>query len=118
VGDTLGAYHDTEWGVPLHDDGLLFEQLVLQGFQAGLSWITVLRKREAFQSAFDGFDVPKVAAYDEAKVDQLLDDAGIIRNRAKIRVHLGFRGRHADPGWPKVLRRHAGRDRALPSHQR
>jgi DNA-3-methyladenine glycosylase I len=88
VGDTLGAYHDTEWGVPLHDDGLLFEQLVLQGFQAGLSWITVLRKREAFQSAFDGFDVPKVAAYDEAKVDQLLDDAGIIRNRAKIEAAI------------------------------
>ncbi|NOQ54636.1 MAG: DNA-3-methyladenine glycosylase I [Thermoplasmata archaeon] len=88
VGDLMGAYHDTEWGVPLHDDRLLFEQLVLQGFQAGLSWITVLRKREAFKRAFDDFDVVKVAAYDEAKVGELVGDAGIIRNRAKIEATI------------------------------
>jgi DNA-3-methyladenine glycosylase I len=84
VGEPMATYHDTEWGVPLHDDGPLFEQLVLQGFQAGLSWVTVLRKREAFRRAFDGFDVVRVAAYDEARVARLLEDADIIRNRAKI----------------------------------
>jgi DNA-3-methyladenine glycosylase I len=84
----MGAYHDNEWGTPLHDDRQLFEQLVLQGFQAGLSWTTVLNKREAFQKAFDGFDVAKVAAYDEAKVARLLGDAAIIRNRAKINAAI------------------------------
>ncbi len=86
--EPLATYHDTEWGVPLHDDRLLFEQLVLQGFQAGLSWVTVLRKREAFKRAFDDFDVVKVAAYDEAKVARLVGDAGIIRNRAKIEAAI------------------------------
>ena len=78
------AYHDEEWGVPLHDDRLLFEFLVLEGAQAGLSWRTVLRKRDAYRRAFDGFDPRKVVAYDKRKIAALLADAGIIRNRAKI----------------------------------
>ena len=78
------AYHDQEWGVPLRDDRALFEMLILEGFQAGLSWITILRKRENFRRAFDGFDPAKLAAYDERKVAALLADPGIVRNRAKI----------------------------------
>jgi DNA-3-methyladenine glycosylase I len=78
------AYHDEEWGVPLHDDRLLFEFLVLEGAQAGLSWATILRKRDAYQRAFDSFDPRKVARYDKRKVALLLADAGIVRNRAKI----------------------------------
>ena len=78
------AYHDLEWGVPLHDDQLLFEFLLLEGVQAGLSWLTVLRKRENYRQAYDGFDPVKVAAYDEAKMNELLQNAGIIRNRQKI----------------------------------
>jgi DNA-3-methyladenine glycosylase I len=78
------AYHDREWGVPVHDDRVLFEFLVLEGAQAGLSWITVLRKREAYRRAFDGFDPEKVARYDARKIARLLGDAGIVRNRAKI----------------------------------
>lgn len=77
-------YHDMEWGVPLHDDKSIFEFLVLEGMQAGLSWQTVLRKRENFRKAFDGFDPRKVAKYDVRKVKSLLGDAGIIRNRLKI----------------------------------
>lgn len=80
----MGAYHDAEWGVPLHDDRALFELLVLEGFQAGLSWSTVLRKRKAFQEAFDNFDAKKVAFYDDHKVTRLLGNEGIIRNRLKI----------------------------------
>jgi len=79
-------YHDEEWGVPVLDDQKLFEFLILETFQAGLSWITVLRKRENFRKAFDGFDVEKVAAFDEAKIASLMEDAGIIRNGAKIRA--------------------------------
>ncbi|MGI9493787.1 MAG: DNA-3-methyladenine glycosylase I, partial [Geminicoccaceae bacterium] len=78
------AYHDDEWGVPERDDRRLFEMLILEGFQAGLAWITVLRKRENFKSAFDGFDLSKVAGYDQVKVDALLKDDGIIRHRGKI----------------------------------
>jgi DNA-3-methyladenine glycosylase I len=78
------AYHDEEWGVPEHDDRALFEKLMLDGFQAGLSWITVLRKREAFRAAFDHFDPERIARYDNAKIDALMQDKGIIRNRAKI----------------------------------
>ncbi len=78
------AYHDEEWGVPVHDDRLLFEFLVLEGAQAGLSWITILRKREAYQRLFDDFDPETVATYDRRKVALLLKDAGIVRNRAKI----------------------------------
>ena len=77
-------YHDQEWGVPLHDDRLLFEFLVLEGAQAGLSWQTILRKRENFRKAFDGFDPVKIAGYGEADRQRLLADAGIIRNRLKI----------------------------------
>jgi DNA-3-methyladenine glycosylase I len=78
------AYHDTEWGVPLHDDRALFEFVILEGAQAGLSWITILRKRAAYRSAFDGFDPATVAGYDEHKQAELLGNAGIIRNRQKI----------------------------------
>ncbi|WIG59523.1 MAG: DNA-3-methyladenine glycosylase [Ktedonobacterales bacterium] len=77
-------YHDEEWGVPLHDDRRLFEFIVLEGAQAGLSWETILRKREHYRAVFDDFDVAAVAAYDERKVAALLADAGIVRNRAKI----------------------------------
>jgi DNA-3-methyladenine glycosylase I len=82
-------YHDVEWGVPLHDDRQLFELLVLEGAQAGLAWITILRKREGYRSSFDGFDAARVAAYDEADVARLLADPGIVRNRAKIRSTIG-----------------------------
>lgn len=78
------AYHDEEWGVPEHDDRALFEKLMLDGFQAGLSWITVLRKREAFRAAFDHFDPEKIARYKRPKIESLMQNAGIIRNRAKI----------------------------------
>jgi DNA-3-methyladenine glycosylase I len=78
------AYHDTEWGVPEWDDRALFEKLILDGFQAGLSWITILRKREAFRAAFDGFDPHVIARYDAGKIELLMQDAGIVRNRAKI----------------------------------
>jgi DNA-3-methyladenine glycosylase I len=79
------AYHDDEWGVPVHDDRRLFEMLVLEGAQAGLSWITILRRRAGYRRAFDDFDPAVVAEYGDAKVDQLLQDTGIIRNRAKVR---------------------------------
>jgi len=78
------AYHDTEWGVPLHDDRRLFEFLILEGAQAGLSWDTILRKRENYRTAFDGFDVNKVARYTDKKIDKLLQNDGIIRNRLKV----------------------------------
>ena len=78
------AYHDAEWGVPLHDERALFELLVLEGFQAGLAWITILRKREAFRRAFDGFDPERVARFGAARVERLLADAGIVRHRGKI----------------------------------
>ena len=77
-------YHDKEWGVPVHDDGKLFEMLVLEGFQAGLSWECILNKREAFRNAFDGFDVRKVAGYGEEKIESLMQNTGIVRNRLKI----------------------------------
>jgi DNA-3-methyladenine glycosylase I len=77
-------YHDHEWGVPNHDERHLFEMLILEGAQAGLSWLTILRKRENYRKAFDGFDAEKVAAYNEADVARLLDDPGIVRNRLKI----------------------------------
>jgi DNA-3-methyladenine glycosylase I len=80
------AYHDQEWGVPVHDDRVLFEFLILEGMQAGLSWSTILRKRENFRLAFDGFDPIKIAAYEEGKVAELLNNAGIIRNKLKVRA--------------------------------
>ena len=82
------AYHDEEWGVPELDSRALFEKLLLDGFQAGLSWITILRKREAFRAAFDGFDPAKIARYDAAKLAALMNDAGIVRNRAKIEASV------------------------------
>ena len=78
------AYHDDEWGVPEYDDRALFEKLILDGFQAGLSWITILRKRENFRKAFDNFEPAKIARYDAKKIEALMNDAGIVRNRAKI----------------------------------
>ena len=79
------AYHDTEWGVPVHDDRVWFEFLTLEGAQAGLSWTTILRKREAYRKAFAGFDPRKVARFDEARMAKLLENPGIVRNRLKIR---------------------------------
>ena len=81
-------YHDEEWGVPKHDDRDLFELLVLESFQAGLSWITVLKKREAFRKAFDNFDVVKVAGYDDKKIEELLSNERIIRSRGKINASI------------------------------
>ena len=87
LGDPLYLdYHDNEWGVPVHDDQKLFEFLILEGAQAGLSWITILRKRENYRAAFDGFDPEKVARYTDDKIAALLLDPGIIRNRLKIRA--------------------------------
>ncbi len=77
-------YHDQEWGVPVHDDRLMFEFLILEGFQAGLSWRTILYKRENFRQAFDQFDPERIASYDDNKIGELLSNAGIIRNRSKI----------------------------------
>jgi len=77
-------YHDQEWGVPAHDDQRLFEMLILEGAQAGLSWITILRKRENYRAAFDNFDVQKVARYNDDKIHQLLQNKGIVRNRLKV----------------------------------
>lgn len=82
-------YHDREWGVPVHDDRKLFEFLILEGAQAGLSWITILRKRENYRLAFDDFDPEKVALYGEDKIAELLDNPGIVRNRLKIRSAVG-----------------------------
>ena len=82
-------YHDEEWGVPVHDDRRLFEMLILEGAQAGLSWITILRKRGAYRKAFDRFDPRKVATYDARRRRALLSDAGIVRNRAKIDAAIG-----------------------------
>ncbi|NWG47089.1 MAG: DNA-3-methyladenine glycosylase I [Alphaproteobacteria bacterium] len=82
------AYHDTEWGVPERDDRALYEKLVLDGFQAGLAWITVLRKREAFRAAFKGFDPARVARFGERDIERLLADAGIIRHRGKIEAAI------------------------------
>jgi DNA-3-methyladenine glycosylase I len=81
----MRAYHDEEWGVPCHDDAYLFEMLVLEGAQAGLSWSTILNKRENYRRALDGFDVDLIASYDEAKLASLLEDAGIVRNRLKVK---------------------------------
>ena len=82
--ELMTAYHDTEWGVPLHDDGKLFEFLMLDNAQAGLSWQTILNKRENYRKAFDGFDAKKIASYDKAKIEELLANPGIIRNRLKV----------------------------------
>lgn len=86
--DLYLRYHDTEWGVPVHDDRLLFEYLILEGAQAGLSWHTVLKKRENYRAAFDHFDVQKIARYGDQKIAELLANAGIIRNRLKIHATI------------------------------
>ena len=103
--ELMRAYHDEEWGVPERDPRALWEKLMLDGFQAGLAWITVLRKRDAFREAFAGFDPEQVARFGEPEIAALLDDAGIIRSRAKIeatiagaRVYLEMRGRGEDFG--------------------
>jgi DNA-3-methyladenine glycosylase I len=82
--ETYLAYHDMEWGVPVHDDKKLFEMLILEGAQAGLSWLTVLKKRENYRQAYDGFDPVKIAQWDQEKIEALLQNPGIIRNRRKI----------------------------------
>lgn len=83
--DLYKAYHDTEWGVPIHDDHILFEMLILEGMQAGLSWLTILNKREAFRKAFDQFDYRTIALYDETKIEELMNNKEIVRNQLKIR---------------------------------
>lgn len=83
------AYHDTEWGVPEYDSRALWEKLILDGFQAGLSWLTILKKRENFRAAFDGFDPGTIARYGEAEIERCLNDAGIVRLRAKIEAAIG-----------------------------
>ena len=83
------AYHDEEWGVPVHDDARLFEFLILEGAQAGLSWRTILAKRENYRRAFDGFDAAKIASYGAAETERLLGDAGIVRNRLKVAAAIG-----------------------------
>ncbi|MVF23907.1 DNA-3-methyladenine glycosylase I [Methylocaldum sp. BRCS4] len=90
------AYHDHEWGTPVHDDRLLFEFLILEGAQAGLSWTTILRKRDAYRAAFDGFDPEHVARYDEAKTAELLANPGIVRNRLKIAAAVNNARRFLD----------------------
>jgi DNA-3-methyladenine glycosylase I len=102
------AYHDEEWGVPEYDDRALYEKLVLDGFQAGLSWITILRKRENFRKAFDNFQPEKIARYRPAKIEKLMGDAGIVRNRAKIEgTVLSARGwldiQQKGPGFSALL---------------
>jgi DNA-3-methyladenine glycosylase I len=89
TGEDMIAYHDAEWGVPLHDDRELFEFLILEGAQAGLSWSTILRKRENYRKAFDRFDAAKIARYDDRKVAALLANAGIVRNRLKVASTVG-----------------------------
>jgi len=102
------AYHDNEWGVPEYDDRALFEKLILDGFQAGLSWITILRKRDNFRRAFDDFDPAKIARYDAAKIQELMNDVGIVRNRAKIEGAIGsakawLKIQEKGPGFSKLL---------------
>ena len=87
--DDYVAYHDLEWGLPVHDDRVLFEFIILEGAQAGLSWYTVLRKRESYREAFDGFDPEIIARYDEAKIAELLSNPGIIRNKQKVNAAIG-----------------------------
>ena len=97
------AYHDEEWGVPEYDDRALFEKLVLDGFQAGLSWITILRKREAFREAFDGFQPEKIARYTPKRVEKLLGNAGIIRHRGKIEATISNA-----QAWLEIMERDGG----------
>ena len=107
------AYHDEEWGVPEWDDRALYEKLMLDGFQAGLSWITILRKRENFRRAFDDFNPEKIARYTPKKVERLMQDAGIVRNRAKIEGAVNsakafLKIMDSGPGFSKMLWTHLG----------
>ncbi len=107
------AYHDDEWGVPEYDDGALYEKLVLDGFQAGLSWITILRKRDNFRRAFDDFAPEKIARYNERKIERLMQDAGIVRNRMKIEGAVQSARAWLDiqekgPGFSALLWEHVG----------
>ena len=102
------AYHDDEWGVPEYDDRALYEKLVLDGFQAGLSWITILRKRENFRAAFDNFEPDKIARYTAKKVEALMQDAGIVRNRSKIEGAIS-----SARGWLKIMESGPGFSRLL-----
>jgi DNA-3-methyladenine glycosylase I len=107
------AYHDDEWGVPEYDDRALYEKLVLDGFQAGLSWITILRKRENFRRAFDGFQPEKIARYTPKKIERLMQDAGIVRNRMKIEgavssARAWLEVMEKGPGFSKLLWELAG----------
>lgn len=102
------AYHDREWGFPVHDDRRLFEKLCLEGFQAGLSWLTILRKREGFRAAFAGFDPKRVARFGPADVTRLLADPGIVRHRGKIEATIGNASRYAE-----VVAEHGSLDRYL-----
>ena len=86
--ESMIEYHDKDWGVPVHDDRLLFEMLILEGAQAGLSWSTILKRRETYKKAFDNFDVKKVSIYNEAKEKELLQDSGIIRNKLKVKATI------------------------------
>ena len=102
------AYHDDEWGVPEYDDRALYEKLILDGFQAGLSWITILRKRENFRRAFDGFEPEKIARYNKGKIEKLMQDAGIVRNRQKIEGAVASARSYLEimekgPGFSKLL---------------
>jgi DNA-3-methyladenine glycosylase I len=124
----LIAYHDEEWGVPVHDDKRLFEFLILEGAQAGLSWETVLRKRDNYRAAFDSFDPARVARYGQRKIDALLNDPGIIRNRLKINSAVGNAkaflqiqaefGSFNDYVWPYVKNRPLRRKRGQPLQAR
>jgi DNA-3-methyladenine glycosylase I len=105
------AYHDEEWGVPEFDDRALYEKLVLDGFQAGLSWITILRKRENFRAAFNDFDPEKIACYPKRKIERLMQDAGIVRNRAKIEGAVA-----SARAWLKIMESGAGFSRLLWDH--
>lgn len=132
------AYHDAEWGVPQHDDRLLFEFLLLEGAQAGLSWETILRKREGYRKAFDGFDPVTVSRYDRPKVEELLADPDIVRNRLKIAaalanargflactagirkfrcIRLALRERPPDPAQAEAHRSSAHADRRIGCHE-
>ena len=107
------AYHDDEWGVPEYDDRALFEKLILDGFQAGLSWITILRKRDNFRKAFDNFEPAIIAKYNAKKVEALMNDAGIVRNRAKIEGTIASAKAYLKimdegPGFSKLLWGHVG----------
>jgi len=94
--DLYRAYHDEEWGVPEYDDRGLFEKLILDGFQAGLSWRTILAKRDAFQNAFDGFDPEKLAQYGQPEIDRLLENSAIVRSQSKIRATIGNARRYLE----------------------